>query len=67
MGSIPGSGRSPEAGNSNPLLLENPLDRGAWRVTVNPLLPGKSPRQRSQMGYSPWGHKELDMTKATEI
>ena len=32
-GSIPGSGRSPEEGNGNPLqyyCLENPMDRGAW-------------------------------------
>ena len=31
LGSIPGSGRSPEEGNGNPLqssCLENPLDRG---------------------------------------
>ena len=31
-GSIPGSGRSPEEGNGNPLqysCLENPMDRGA--------------------------------------
>ena len=36
-GSIPGSGRSPGEGNRNPLqysCLENPTDRGAWRVTV---------------------------------
>ena len=36
-GSIPGSGRSPGGGNSNPLqcsCLENPMDRGAWRATV---------------------------------
>ena len=35
-GSIPGWGRSPGAGNSNPLqysCLENPMDRGAWRAT----------------------------------
>jgi len=25
-------------------------------------LPGKFHRQRSLMGYSPWGHKESDMT-----
>ena len=33
-GSIPGSGRSLEAGNSNPLqysCLENTMDRGAWQ------------------------------------
>ena len=32
LGSIPGSGRSPEEGNGNPLQysgLENPMDRGA--------------------------------------
>ena len=36
-GSIPGSGRSPGWGNSNPLqysCLENPMDRGAWFATV---------------------------------
>ena len=35
-GSIPGLGRSPGEGNGNPLqysCLENPMDRGAWRVT----------------------------------
>ena len=26
----------------------------------------KSLGQRSQPGYSPWGHKELDMTEVTE-
>ena len=34
---IPGSGRSPGEGNSNPLqytCLENPMDRGARRATV---------------------------------
>ena len=33
LGSIPGSGRSPGEGNSNPLqysCLENPMDREAW-------------------------------------
>ena len=43
-GSIPGLGRSPGVGNSNPLqysCLENPMDRGAWR-------------------YSLWGGKESD-------
>ena len=37
VGSIPGSGRSPGGGNGNPLqyfCLENPMDRGTWRVTV---------------------------------
>ena len=38
LGSIPGSRRSPGEGNGNPLqyyCLENPMDRGAWRATVN--------------------------------
>ena len=37
-GSIPGSGRSPGGGHVNPLqysCLENPMDRGAWWVTVH--------------------------------
>ena len=38
LGSIPGSGRSPREGKGNPLqnsCLENPMDRGAWRATVD--------------------------------
>ena len=38
MDSIPGSGRSPGGGYGNSLrysCLENPRDRGAWRVTVH--------------------------------
>ena len=45
MGSIPGLGRSP------------------WRRKWQPppvFLPGKSRGQRRQVGYSPWGHQELD-------
>ena len=37
VGLIPGSGRSPGEGNGYPLqysCLENPMDRGAWCVTV---------------------------------
>ena len=37
-GSIPGSGRSPGEGNSNPLqysCLGNFMDRGAWRATIH--------------------------------
>ena len=37
MGLIPGWGRSPGEGHSNPLqycCLENPMDRGAWQATV---------------------------------
>ena len=37
-GSVPGVGRSPGGGYGNPLqyfCLENPTDRGTWRVTVH--------------------------------
>ena len=50
VGSIPGSGRSPGGGNSNPVqysCLENP--RGQWSLVDD----------------SPWGRKEPDMTEAT--
>ena len=49
-GWIPGSGRFP------------------WRRARQPtpvLLSGESHGQRSLAGYSPWGHKESDMTEAT--
>ena len=38
LGLIPGSGKSPGVGNSNPFqysCLENPMDRGAWQATVH--------------------------------
>ena len=47
-GSIPGSGRAPGEGNGNPLQYSC-LE--------------KSHGQRSLVGYSPWGCKELDMTE----
>ena len=48
LGLIPGSRRSLEEGNGNPLqysCLENPMDRGAW------------------WGIALLGHKELDTTE----
>ena len=38
MGLIPGSERSPEKGNGNPLqysCLGNPIDRGVWQATIH--------------------------------
>ena len=38
VGSIPGSGRSPGGGNSNPVqysCLENLMDIGAWQTRVH--------------------------------
>ena len=38
---------------------EDPLEKG-----MAPLFwPGESQGQRSLAGYSPWGHKELDITE----
>ena len=39
--------------------------RRKWQLTV--FLPGKSHGQRSLVGYSPWGHKELDTTRHTHV
>ena len=50
VGSIPGSGRSPW--------------KRAWQPTPV-ILPRESRGQRSLVGYSPWGHKESDMTEVT--
>ena len=40
---------------------EDPLEKEMQPTPV--LLPGKSHGQRSMVGYSPWGRKELDMTE----
>ena len=50
LGSIPGLGRSPGGGHDNPLQ---------YSCLENPH------EQRSLVGYSPWGCKELDTTEAT--
>ena len=47
-GLISGSGRHPGGGNGNPLQIFSP---------------GESHGQRSLVGYSPWGGKDLDMTE----
>ena len=39
---------------------EDPLDKEI--ATHSSILPGESHGQRSLLGYSPWGHRELDMT-----
>ena len=52
LGSIPGS---------YPWVGKIPWRR-KWQPTPV-LLPGRSHGQRSLVGYSPWGHKELDTTK----
>ena len=48
-GSIPGPGRSPGEGNGNPLQ---------YSCLENPM-----DGWRSQLGYSPWGCKQSDLTE----
>ena len=43
------------------LGLEDPLEKEL--ATYSSLLAWRIPWQRSLVGYSPWGHKELDMTE----
>ena len=40
---------------------EDVLEKGMAPAAV--LLPGEFQGQRGLVGYSPWGHKELDMTE----
>ena len=45
-GSIPGPGRSPGEGNSNPLqysCLETSMNRGAWQATVQGVAKSRTP------------------------
>ena len=43
------------------LDLEDPLEKG----TV--FLPGERRRHRSLVGYSPWGHRDLDTTEHADM
>ena len=61
-GLIPGSGRSPGGGNGNPLqysCLGNPMDRGAWRVTVH----GVAKSQTRLSGFTSLTTKECSRFK----
>ena len=40
---------------------EAPLEKGMALTLV--FLPGEFHGQRSLVGYSPWGHKQLDVTE----
>ena len=58
VGSIPGWERSPGGGSGNPLqysCLENPMDRGAWRATVQ----GVTKSQKRLLNVSPSPHQLL--------
>ena len=48
-----------------PLSWEDPLEKKMATTLV--LLPGKSHGWRSMVGYSAWGHKELEMTEQLQF
>ena len=55
-----------DAGDAGALCLIPGLGRSPWRREQQPTpvsLPGEFHGQRSLVGYSPWGHEELDMTE----
>ena len=71
---IPGSGGS--LGQENPWVRRIPgsggslgqEDPGSRKSQPTPIFsPGKSLGQRSLVGHSPWGHKELDTTEQAKI
>ena len=45
---------------ARPVGQEEPPEEGT--APDSSILPGESHGQRSLVGYSPWNHKELDMT-----
>ena len=62
-----GSDGKASAYNAGDLDLIPGLGRSPGEGNGNPLLPGKSHGWRSLVGYSPWGHKELDMTEQLHL
>ena len=58
-----------QCGTSNRFRFSPWFGTIPWRREWQPtsvFVPGESHRQRSLVGCSPWGHKELDMTEATQ-
>ena len=45
---------------------EYPLEGRAWQLCLV-FMPGESHAHRSLAGYSPWGHKESDMTEGLSM
>ena len=57
----PANDRRPESHRFDPWV-----EKLSWKRKWHPtpvFLPGKSHGQKSLVGYSPWGHKESDMTE----
>ena len=62
MGSFPRLGRSPGGGNSNSLqnsCLGNPMDRGAWQVTVHGVT-------KSQTQLSDYTHTHINKSAESQ-
>ena len=63
LGSSNGKESSCSAGAPGPISgLGRSIGRKAWKP-IPVFLPGESHGQRRLAGYSPWGHKESDMTE----
>ena len=57
LGSTPGSGRSPGGGNGTPVhysCLENPMDRGTWRVAVQGVTKSRTRLRRQSTHVRNW-------------
>ena len=66
-GLIPGSGRSPGGGHSNPLqdsCLENPMDRGAWWSTVHGVTKSWTRKQGGSSKNLPDQHLDFMTSKS---
>ena len=60
-GSMPGSGRSPGGGHSNPLqypCLENPVDRGALWATVHSVSRNQAQAEVTGHTHTHWGQED---------
>ena len=55
--------QEPQEMQVEPWVGKMPWRKAQWLTLV--LLPGESYGQGSLAGYSPYGHKESDMTEAT--
>ena len=67
-GLIPGWGRPPREGNSDPLQYscqDNPTDKGAWRVTVTEL---QRVRHHWEAGQAcrRWGDREAELDEGSQ-
>ena len=65
-GAFPGGSAGKESAcNVGDLGWEDPLEKG--RLPIPVFLSGESHGQRSLVGYSPWGRRELGMTEQLSI